>query len=227
MRCSLLILALLLFALPAFGQDAPDPQNPEGDNMATPTTWTVRLDRPSDDVTIGSVQDSVDIYFVNMTPGWHVTTGPAAIFHHPGLASTVPHKVEAAIHLFDPGDRREAYGVFFGGSNLDGDDIAYDYFLLRNTGEYLIKRREGAEMVTIVDWTAHDAIEVFGPDTESTATNTLSVNLSGTAVDFSVNGTVVASVPTADLKTTGLAGLRINHALNVHVSHVSVTPSTE
>lgn len=227
MRCLLLALVAFVIAVPAFGQDAPDPENPEGDNMTTPTTWTVRLDRPSDDVTIGSVQDSVDIWFVNMTPGWHITTGPAAIFHHPGLVSDGSHKVEATIHLFDPGDRLEAYGVFFGGSNLDGDDITYDYFLLRNSGEYLIKRREGAETAIIVDWTAHDVIEVFGPDTESTATNTLSVSITGPTVDFAVNGTVVASVPAADLKTTGFAGLRINHALNVHVSNVSVTPITD
>ncbi len=202
----------------------PDPAVPDGENLMVPESWQVRLDRPNPEAVIGSEADSVDIYFVNMTPGWHITTGPAAIFYHPEMMTEGNYTLESTIHLFDPGERREAYGVFMGGQNLDGEEIMYDYFLLRNTGEFLLKRRSGAETSLIQDWTASDAVNTFGPDTESSVENHLKVDVQEETVTFSVNGTEVASVSRDQVMTGGSAGLRINHALNVHVSDLKVTP---
>ena len=217
-----LSLALLLL-MPAVALAQPDPQNPEGENLATPPTWTVRLDRPNPDVVIGADAESADIFFVNMTPGWHVTTGPAAIFYHGESMAHGDYRLEATIHLFDPGERREAYGVFMGGQNLDADDISYDYFLLRNTGEFLVKRRTGAETSLIQDWTAHESIKTYGEGSESSEKNQLTVEVSGDMVTFSVNGAEVANMPRSEVNTEGMVGLRINHALNVHISDLSVT----
>ena len=211
----------LLWPLLAFGQ--PDPQNPEGDNLTTPPTWNVRLDRPNPDATIGAEEGEVDIFFVNMTPGWHITTGPAAIFYHPESQAEGNYRIDATIHLFDPGERREAYGVFMGGQNLDGDNIEYDYFLLRNTGEFLIKRRTGAETSLIVNWTTSDAVVNFEPGTEGSVKNKLSVEVTKAEVAFYVNDMWVARVVRDEVRTSGIVGLRINHALNVHVSDLSVT----
>lgn len=215
---------LMLLAAPSLVIAQPDPNEPEGDNLTTPPTWKVRLDRPNPEATIGSEEGEVDIWFVNMTPGWHITTGPAAIFYHPESMATGNYRLEATIHLFDPGERLEAYGVFMGGTDLEGDDIAYDYFLLRNTGQYLIKRRTGSETSIIQDWSDAESVAVYGPDTESSVENHLAVNVMEAEVVFSVNGIDVATVPRDSVHTEGLAGLRINHALNVHVSGLSVTP---
>ncbi len=222
MRRLLTLFMSALFALPLYAQ--PDPQNPEGNNMTTPPTWVVRTDRAMPDVKVGAVKDSVDIWFVNMTPGWHITTGPAAIFYHPYSIADGLYRIEATIHLFDPGERREAYGVFFAGRDLDTDDITYDYFLLRNSGEFLIKRRVGAETVIINDWTAHDAIATYGADSESSVENKLAVVNGPQDVIFWVNDQQVARLPHSEVNTQGTYGLRINHALNVHVSNLKADP---
>lgn len=222
MKRALFTVTLLFLPFAVMAQ--PDPATPDGENLMVPESWQVRLDRPNPDVVIGADGESADIFFVNMTPGWHITTGPAAIFYHPELTAEGSYTMEATIHLFDPGERREAYGVFMGGQNLDGDEIVYDYFLLRNTGEFLLKRRSGSETSIIQDWTASDAVNTFGPDTGSSVENHLRVDVHEETVTFSVNGTEVASTSRDQIMTDGIAGLRINHALNVHVSDVKVTP---
>lgn len=227
MRTAFALLMSVFLVLPILAQDRPDPQNPDGEEGATPPSWEVRLDKPSDDVVIGADKETADIWFVNMTPGWHITTGPAAILYHPANTDSGAYSVTAKIYLFDPGERREAYGVFFGGQGLDGEDIQYDYFLLRNTGEFLIKRRTGAGTSLIQDWTAHEAIQIYGPDSESSVENNLRVDVMAEEVAFSVNGAEVARMPRADLLTDGIAGLRINHALNVHVAEIAVTAAEE
>jgi hypothetical protein len=231
MRTLLLSLLLALLALPAVAQheghgnhqamERPDPRTPQGENMQTPPTWTVRLDKPNDDVVIGA-DSTADIFFVNMTPGWHVATGPAGIFYHPASTAEGTYRAETMIHFFDPGQRNEAFGLFIGGTDLEGDNIAYDYFLIRNTGEFLIKRRAGSETSVIQDWTKHDAVQTYGPDTESSVPNTLAVEVGAENVDFYINGEQVASHPRDHLHTDGIVGLRVNHALNLHIADFKV-----
>jgi len=226
MRTTSLLLALLFAAAPAFAQDdmlsmRPDPQNPQGENMATPPTWTVRFDHPGT-ATVGSEQDSVDVWFVNMTPGWHITTGPAAIFYHPASMVAGNQGIESNIYFFDPGERLEAYGIFFGGQNLANDDITYDYFLVRNNGEFIVKRWTGDETSVIHPWTAHEAVAIFGSDTEDTVANKLSLEIHDAEVAFFVNNTEVVRLPRESVNTDGVLGFRLNHHVNVHVSTLSV-----
>lgn len=220
------ILLLAPLAAPALAQEParPDPQNPVGENLQVPPDWHVRLDKADPAVAITADREAShdDIFFVAMTPGWHITTGPRAVFWHPGSTAGGDFRAEAKIHLFPPGERNEAYGLFFGGSGLDGDAPAYDYFVLRNSGEYLIKRRRGEATEVIHEWTPHAAIIRHTPETEGTATNTLAVVALGDQVSFEVNGVTVAQLSRADVVTEGLVGLRVNHHLNLHVSTLSV-----
>lgn len=225
MRKLFCIIALLSFAVPVLAQQdssVPDPQNPEGGDLETPPSWIVRLDQPGDEVRIGSEQDSVDIWFVNMTPGWHITTGPAGIFYHPELDASGSYTARTVLHLFDPGEHHEAYGLFFGGSSLTDDDIEYDYFVIRNSGEYLIKRRDGPETETIRGWTEHPAIRTYESGMESVA-NDLQVSVDDDEVIFSINGEEVDRLPADQVRTDGTVGLRVNHRLNLHVEDLSVT----
>jgi hypothetical protein len=174
------------------------------------------------EITADADADHEDIYFVAMTPGWHITTGPRAIFWHPGSTARGDFRAAAKIHLFEPGERNEAYGLFFGGGGLDGDTPAYDYFVLRNSGEFLIKRRRGEATEVIRDWAPHEAIVRHTPETEGTAINTLAIVALGNEVSFEVNGVTVAELTRADVTTDGLLGLRVNHHLNLHVATLSV-----
>ncbi len=231
------LFALLLFLIPSlYAQDTPsadllarrpDPLEPQGENLQTPPTWTVRLDRPKDGVVIGSDQETADIWFVNMTPGWHITTGPAALFYPPASTAAGTYRAETLIHLFDPKGRNEAFGLFFGGQDLEGDDLAYDYFLIRNTGEFLIKRRTGASTSVLKDWTKHDAVKTYGPEAESSVPNTLAVEAGADEVVFYINGAEAARLSRTDVHTDGVVGLRINHSLNVHVEGFKVEAQPE
>lgn len=197
--------------LAAYGQDSAE--NKEGE---TPTDWSVRLDDPSDDFTIGSSEED-DIYFVNMEPGWHITTGPRAIFYPDDKTAEGNYTVSSQIYLFDPGDYNEAFGIFIGGENLQEDHQTYTYFLLRNSGEYLIKKRDGNETHLVKDWTETDAMDVFTDETESSVPNTLRIEVIDDEVAFFVNDQEVERLPSEEIDTDGIAGLRINHRLNVHI----------
>lgn len=186
----------------------------EGQEGEWPTDWKVRFDRA------GTSQS--DIEFVTMSPGWHITTGPAAILYNPERTASGTYRIQTTIFLFDPGQRHaEAYGILFGGQNLEGDDQSYSYLLIRDTGHFLVKRRMGAETEEVVDWTPSDAIMKY-PGGGEQAKNVLAVECGREMVDFYINDTKVTSVPRAELDTDGIVGLRINHQLNVHVSELAV-----
>lgn len=201
---------------------APDPENPTSENNAVPADWSVRLDKADANVVIGDDSESADIFFVNMVPGWHITTGPAAIFHHDGSTASGDYTAEAIIHLFNPGERREGFGLIIGGEDLDGENQAYDYFLIRNSGEFLIKRRRGEETENIQPWTASDHIVRYTDPEVSSVKNVLSVEVAGESVMFKINGETVAQYAKDAIKTDGKVGIRVNHALNLHVSDLSV-----
>lgn len=199
---------------------AASPVSAQGDGLSWPEGWTHRFDREGSEL--------AELHFVAMPPGWHVTTGPAAILYHPDSVARGEFRVESESFLFDPGERREAYGIFFGGRDLEGEGIAYTYFLLRRTGEFLVKRRVGAETETVVPWTAHPAILAWEDREEggATARNVLAVETGPETVRFLVNDQEVATVPRDAVDVEGVVGLRVNHALNLHVTGLTVTPGS-
>ena len=184
-----------------------------------PQGWMTRFDREG--VTEANLER-----FVSMAPGWHISTGRGAgIFYDPSMTARSEYTLTSTVLLFDPGRRhREAYGVFFGGRDLQGDGQAYSYFVIRDTGEYLIKRRKGSSTETVVDWTTTDAIMKYPGDGEQ-AKNVLEVVCGAESVDFYVNGTKLTSLPRNQLDVDGIVGLRLNHGLEVHVSELHVDAS--
>jgi hypothetical protein len=197
---------LALLAAPLAGQDL---ERPDG--------WKVRFDRP------GSSEADLET-FVSMPPGWHITTGPAAIFWDPSLEASGAYRLEMEIFLFDPEGRREAFGVFFGGRDLESPDQAYTYFLIRDGGEFLIKRRQGTDTPTLRAWTAHSSIRSFADrGDDASVSNVLAVEVDEENVRFSVNGAEVATLPRSEVDIDGTVGIRVNHRLNVHVSRLEVT----
>jgi hypothetical protein len=219
----LALAAVMVMTAAAAQERAPDPKTPQGKNLEVPVGWTVRPD--SGQPVVGK-DKSADILFVNMTPGWHVTTGPAAILYHPSSIGRGNYRLDAKIHFFTPeSGHLEGYGVFFGGADLAGADQTYGYFLLRNDGAFLIKKRRGETTELVRDWTPSDAIVVLKPAPGvDSVVNTLAVEARAESVVFSINGREVATVPRSALPVDGVAGLRINHHVNVHVADLAVMP---
>ncbi len=207
------IRALLLLAAPAV-LAAQAPTTPDARTLG----WQVRPDRDN-----GSL---ATLAFVEMKPGFHVTTNRfSGIMYHPATTANGNYTATMTVHFFAPkSQHHEAYGLFVGGSNLASAEQGYTYFVIRNSGEYLIRRRTGATTVDVAPWTKHEAIAVRPADAPATTTakNTLAITTTRDSVQFLVNGTVVASRPRSELGVDGLVGMRINHMLDLHVSELTV-----
>ncbi len=201
----------------------PDAQNPVNDNLLFPAGWKYRLDKSDDTSLVGA--DTTDaVWFVTMKPGWHITVKkPRLVVYHPASTADGTFTASTKIHLFDPGRRNEAYGLVFGGHDLDSANQSYLYFVIRRSGEYLVKQRSGNETSTLVGWTGSDAIVAYTDSTRGTAANTLSVQVTDTAITFSVNDQVVDEIQRGDLVTDGIVGLRFNHGINAHIESLVVT----
>ncbi len=186
----------------------------DDESLPFPEGWQTRFDR--DDASPD------DLYLVTMTPGMHITTGPALIAWHPDSVATGDFRIESETFLFDPGERREAFGFFVGGTDLHGPGQRYTYFLLREGGQFLVKTRDGTGTATVQDWTSHPAVAAYATRDEDAATakNLLALEATGDELRFFVNGEQVWSGSREGLATEGVFGLRVNHGLNLHVTTI-------
>lgn len=207
MRTCVLALMAVALATPLAAQDHSMHTAPPAAPGALPDGWQVRLDRAN------ASMESVK--FVRVGEGYHATLGPSAIFYDPAHRAAGEYTAGAAFTQTRATQHPEGYGIIVGGRDLDGANQEYLYFLVRQDGQFLIKQRVGGETHTIHDWTEHAAITKLGGD--GTATNALAVEAGAQHTRFLVNGVEVAAVGNAKLDTAGIAGLRINHGLDVHV----------
>jgi len=177
-----------------------------------PAGWSVRLDSGA------TKPDGVSV--TPMGGGVHFKSGPAGIYYRSTDTKSGSYEVHASFNQVEPAAHPEAYGLFVGGSNLAGATQKYTYFLVRQDGQYMISRRDGAKVNAVVPWT--DSPAVKQTNASAKGTNLLSIVVAPDKTRFLVNGTEVHSQPTASVDASGIAGLRINHNLNVHVDGFGV-----
>ena len=217
MRVAIAALALFALSAPVAGQAHDMSQMGHDATHAAkggklPAGWELRLDNAKakkTDVAVHKVGTSV-----------HVMTGPAAIVWRPADRAAGNFAVDATFEQEHKPDHPEAYGVIFGGANLDKPNQSYLYFLIRHDGRFLLKHRAGDEVHTLLDWTESPA--VAKPDAKGSSTNRLTVDAGADMVRFLVNGKQVAEFERSKMAPNGLVGLRINHNLEVHVNEFKI-----
>ncbi len=209
---ALALASAMPFAISA--QQMKDPDKKVMDGGVKVSGWEARLDEA--DAKVGELK------FVSMGPGFHVTSGPAAIYFNPANAAKGNYTVKASLTQTKAPTHREAYGVFIGGDDLKGDKQSYLYVVIAGTGEYTIKHRAGSQTHTVVDWTASPALKKA--DEAGKATNEIAVEV-GSDVRVLLNGTEVFKQAKDKVMGSmdGIVGLRVNHNLDVHVGNFSVT----
>lgn len=185
-----------------------------------PAGWTVLLDEKD------AGKTAADTKFVTMGQGFHVTSGPAALYFGKKDVGTGMYTVKATFgqRVRPAMGHPEAYGVFIGGSMLD--DYAkqqYFYLVVRDDGQFYVAHRAGKDVHAIVPWTAHDAVKKAND--AGAASNEVAIRVTADGVDMMVNGTTVKSFAKSELhgfNTDGQYGLRVNHGLNVHISNFGI-----
>lgn len=216
---AIVFVALTLAAGSACAQ-AGDPDKVTATGGVTVPGWQGRIDPQAEKGGRSITQDKV----VAMGSGFHVTSGPAAIYWNPANTATGNYTVTASFTQTKAPTHPEAYGLVLGGADLTTPNQSYYYFLVRGDGKYLINHRANDSTVhKIVEWTANPAIKA--QDADGKATNKLAAVVGADKVSFMVNGVEVDSRPRSAIVAKGIAGIRVNHNLDVHVDGFAVTPA--
>ena len=186
-----------------------------------PKGWKVRADRStsaSDPDAAGSIK------FVTMDNGFHATNPQAAVYWNPANTATGTYTLKGTFTLMKPSGHTNYYGLVFGGSDLEGPNQNYLYFLVAQDGTWLIKRREGdASTQNVADKAASDAVKK--PDATGKSTNALELRVTANKIEYLVNGTTVHTTPRTGptAKTDGIYGIRVNHQLEVRIDGFGVS----
>jgi hypothetical protein len=182
-----------------------------------PAGWKMRVDKST------SAQDpdgTGPVKFMPMAGGFHAITPQAAVFWNASNTATGNYTLKGTFELLKPSSHPNYYGIVFGGSELEGANQNYLYFTVAQDGTFLVKHRAGdATTHDVVAKTKHAAVKTPGADGK--AVNALEVRVLADKIDYVVNGQVVTSTPKTGMtaKTDGVYGLRVNHALEVHISN--------
>ena len=204
MRTLILLVALSLNAT----QHAT--QNHIHGNGKFPTGWKARFDDAS--------AKPEDVIVEEKDGALTFTSGPAAIYYK-GDKAQRDFDFGATFSQLTPTAMAEAYGLFIAGQDLDKNTQRYTYFLVRQDGKYTIKTRNGSTTRTIVDW--RDAPSMKEPKGVKTS-NTLEIRATANSVQFVVDSKPVHAMTRDQVGPDGLAGVRINHNLNVQVSKLEI-----
>lgn len=210
------LIPALTFLTLAAAVAIPRAQQHDADKMMSggslPAGWSVRLDS-------GSTKPE-GVTVTPMGGGIHFKSGPAGVYWRAADTRSGAYQVLATFNQVEPAEHPEAYGLIIGGSNLAGPTQKYTYFLVRQDGKFMISRRDGAKVNAVVPWTDNAAVKKTAGSTKGV--NQLTVAVAADTVRFLVNGTEVSSQPTGSVDAAGIAGMRINHNLNVHVDGFGV-----
>ncbi len=193
-----------------------DPDSAAQGGTGVPAGFIGRTDTENQQIT--------DVRYTNENGAWLIRTGPHHIVYSPRNTASGAYRVATTIDQVEAPTHPESFGVFFGGTALDQPGIKYSYFMVRGTGEYLVKTRDGAGTKNVVAWKAAEGIPKA--DASGKASYKLAVNVGSDSVRFMVNEKQVGSVAKGAVQTDGIAGIRVGHNLHVKATPVVVNTGT-
>jgi hypothetical protein len=150
----------------------------------------------------------------------HAVNPQAAVYWNPSNTASGNYTLKGTFTLMKPSGHTNYYGLVFGGSNLEGANQSYTYFLVAQDGTWLVKKREGEVASDVLPKAPNAAVKK--PDASGKSVNALEVRVGADKIDYVVNGTVVQSSPKSGVKTDGIYGFRVNHMLEVGVEGLAV-----
>ena len=214
--------AVLLFASAAIAQDADRSVAGGGISVAG---WKGKIDARA--ASQGkTVNDSK--FASGKNGAIDLKIGPAAIYWNDANRATGNYEVKASFteNAHKP-NHPHSYGVFIGGSDLDTPDQSFAYCIAYANGTYSVKYFHGANVVTVADRVASDAIKKA--DDKGTATNEIGWRVQGGKASCLINGTAVQTWDAAQLvgadklkSLDGVYGVRVSHNLDLSMTPLTV-----
>jgi hypothetical protein len=190
---------------------------PLASQRVAPTNWRWTLDSAARYDTLTDEIPRGTFGFVAMAPGWHITMGPGALLYDATHQADGRFTLQSRLFLF-PGTPAAEYGVFFGGSELEGGNATWTAFVVRRDQSAAVVRRHQGRIETLVPWTSHAAIR---GGSEGGA-NVLRVHVDS-VITFQVNDSTIATLPRDRVATSGRFGFRVGPDLNLHVTTLDLT----
>jgi hypothetical protein len=170
----------------------------------TPTDYKMHLDLATD---ADDPDDNPNVKVIKSGNAITVATGPAATLWRDADKATGNYTLKGTFTMLGPATHQCFYGLIFGGKDLNLPTEQYLYFMVAQTGAYIIKWRRtalpadganiGSEAPTIVPATIDDVVQK--PDASGHSVNNLEVRVQGDKIDFVVNGKVVQSLSKASM----------------------------
>ena len=220
MRQVVASMLVVVFAAQAAGAQA-DPTTAVAGAGIQVRGWQGRTDRAEQKIS--------EVKFVQMGTGFHLTGGPHAILWNTQNTATGEYTVTARLTKTprSTSTHEESYGLFIGGSDLNGSKQNYLYCVVFGTGNVMVRHRDGGDTHTLLGKTANAAVAKMG---ERGATDEIAMWVKGGRVGCSVNGTQVFSAAASDMigpgklvSTDGVFGIRASHNLDIHIEGPTVT----
>jgi hypothetical protein len=178
----------------------------------------------------GKIEDSK---FAQQGSEFRINNGPAAIYWNPANTASGSYTVSATFtepKYMSSNDHAHPYGVFIGGANLESENASLLYCTPYGNGTFIVRGFGPARFnpMTFGRPTPNEAIKKA--ETGGSVTQEVAWVVTPEKADCRINGTVVASIPKAELVGTGklasldgIAGIRVAHNVDVNVSNFKVT----
>ena len=156
-----LAMAMAGMAPSASAQAAADPDRAVAGSGIQVRGWQGRTDRAE--------QRIADVRFVAMGTGYHLTNGPHAILWHQDNVATGDYTVRARLTKTprSTSTHEESYGVFIGGSDLNGPRQNYLYCVVFGTGFGAEEDTKALKSATWFGPYKKDDLHVWGYDTRN------------------------------------------------------------
>lgn len=222
MRWTVVVMTLALAATSVAAQDADRSVKDGGIKVSG---WKGRVDRRP----ASQGRTLADSRLVAEGAGVRLSVGPAGNFWRDADVARGNYEVKATFKEHKMAAAHpHSYGIFIGGADLESDAETLMYCIAYGNGTYSIKTFHGANVITLVDRAASDALQKA--DANGEATNEIGWRVKDGKASCVINGTEVKTFDRSDViaadklkSLDGGYGIRVSHNLELSVSALRVT----